>query len=159
MATFAVETIINMPVQEVWYALADIGNVHRWNPTVVESHLSGGQAEGVGACRTSDLGHNNYLDEQVVAWIVNEQLTMRMVDTNLAFKCADIRFTLIPERQITRVIVSPDYELKYGLLGRLLDALFVRRTYRKGVRSLLTGLKRYVENGGHRQGWRVTSLS
>ena len=64
MATFAVETTINTPVQEVWRVLADIGNIHRWNPGVVESHLTGDQAEGVGACRTCDLGRNNFLDEK-----------------------------------------------------------------------------------------------
>jgi uncharacterized protein YndB with AHSA1/START domain len=159
MATFAVEITIDTPVREVWQALSDIGNIHRWNPGVVESYLTGEQTEGIGARRTCDLGQNNFLDEEVVAWIVNEQLTMRVVDTNLAFNYADIRFTLVPERQTTRVIVSPDYQLKYGLLGRLLDAVFVRRTYRKGLRSLLAGLKQYVEEGGYRTGWRVTTLS
>jgi uncharacterized protein YndB with AHSA1/START domain len=159
MATFAVEITIDTPIQEVWRALSDIGNIHRWNPGVVNSYLIGDQVEGVGTCRTCDLGHNNYLDEKVVAWIINEQLTMRVVDTNLAFEHADIRFTLVPERQNTRVIVSPDYQLKYGLLGRLLDTIYVRRTYRRGMQLLLVGLKEYVENGGYRKGWRVTRLS
>ena len=159
MATFAVDITIDTPVQEVWQVLSDIGNIHRWNPGVFNSYLTGDQTEGVGTSRTCDLGHNNYLDEKVVAWIVNEQLTMRVVGTNLAFNYADIRFTLVPERRSTRVIVSPDYQLKYGLFGRLLDAIYVRRTYRRGMQSLLAGLKQYVENGGYRKGWRVTRLS
>ena len=41
--------------------------------------------------------------------------------------------------------VSPEYELKFGFLGSVLDSLFVRKTYAKGMRALLAGLKRQVE--------------
>ena len=73
---------------------------------------------------------------------------MRVTGTNLPFKSADIRFTLAPEDGWTRVQVSPLYELKYGLLGRLLDKVYVRRSYEKGMVDLLQGLKEYVERIG-----------
>jgi ligand-binding SRPBCC domain-containing protein len=37
------------------------------------------------------------------------------------------------------------HRLKFGLLGTLLDAVFVRSQYRKGMINLLKGLKQRVE--------------
>ena len=47
----------------------------------------------------------------------------------------------------TLVTVTPDYALKYGPIGWLMDFLVVRRQYKKGMEELLGGLKYYVETG------------
>jgi hypothetical protein len=93
------------------------------------------------------LGGGNYLDERVVVWVPERALTMRITGTNLPFKSADIRFTLREEGEGTVVTVSPLYELKYGVIGRAFDALYVKRTYEKGMLSLLQGLKENIEAG------------
>ncbi len=111
------------------------------------SHLTTDRATGIGAARHCDLGGRNYLDEQVVEWEEGGALTMRIVGTNLPFARADIRFVLEARNGTTVVTVTPDYRLKYGVLGSLLDVIYVRRTYRKGMDALLQGLKRHVEGG------------
>ncbi len=149
MGSFTIETKINAPVEEVWDALSDIGNIYAWNPGVVASHLTTDEASGVGAARYCDLGGNNYLNERVVEWEHNERLTMRVVGTNLPFKTVDIRFRLHPDKDTedtTLVSVSPVYELKYGPIGKVMDAVYVRGTYRKGMDTLLQGLKEFVED-------------
>ena len=148
MGSFAVHTHIQAPVAAVWRILDDIGTIHRWHPGVVDSHLTTRQASGIGACRRCDLGGSNYLDEAVVTWEENRRLTMRVVNTNMPVKTADIRFTLQPNGEGTKVTVSPQYAIKYGLLGQLLDQVYVRRSYRQGMMALLAGLKQYAENGG-----------
>jgi len=40
-----------------------------------------------------------------------------------------------------------EYELKFGPLGRLLDAVMVRRKWTAGIKGFLSGLKRYAETG------------
>lgn len=148
MASFKTETKINAPVEAVWKALANIENICRWNPGVIASHLTTDEVTGVGAGRYCDLGGNNYLDEQVVEWEDKQRLTMRITGTNLPFKTADICFTLRAEEDGTTVSVAPDYELKYGPLGKVVDAVYVRGAYVKGMNALLEGLKDYVEAGG-----------
>ena len=149
MGTFATTTTINAPVTAVWQTLADIGTIYQWNPGVQASHLTTEQAEGIGACRTCDLGGSNYLDEQVVTWEPERALTMRITGTNMPFKTADIRFTLQPNGSGTDVTVSPIYELKYGPVGKLMDRFFVKNTYEKGMRGLLSGLKQHVEGSNN----------
>lgn len=146
MSSFTTEIKIDASLEGVWGVLADIGSIERWNPGVISSHATTGEATGLGACRYCDLGGENYLDEEVVEWEDGERLTMRIVGTNLPFKTADVRFRLHTENGATLVTVSPEYELKYGLLGGLLDALYVRHTYKKGMNALLAGLKQHIES-------------
>ncbi len=145
MSSFAIGTKINAPIEHVWQVLADIGNIYQWNPGVIESYCTTEQIAGVGASRFCNLGSNNYLDEKVVEWEDKQCLTIRIVGTNLPFNTADIRFTLQPDNEATVVTVSPDYELKFGILGSLLDYFYVRHSYMKGMKALLAGLKQHVE--------------
>ncbi len=78
----------------------------------------------------------------------HEQLaTFRITDSTLPFKTADIAFTLTDSRirDHTEVTVSPSYTLEHGPIGWLLDTVAVRRNYRAGMRDLLEGLKRHLE--------------
>ena len=76
-------------------------------------------------------------------------LTMRIVNSNVPLKTADIRFTLSAEGDGTAVTVAPEYSLKGGILGQLIDALVVRRMYVRGMEALLSGLKKHVEVEEH----------
>lgn len=145
MPTFTVEASIYAPVKTVWTVLADIGAIAQWNPGVTRSYLTTPEAVGLHAQRHCDLGSNKYLTEQVVEWDVEQRLTFRVVNTNLPFKTADIRFTLRSAGEATIVTVSPHYTLNFGVLGILLDHLVVRRSYAEGMQHLLTGLKQYIE--------------
>ena len=145
MTTFREEIEISVPVEKVWEILGDIGAISRWNPGVVNSHLTSDKATGLGTTRRCELGGKNYVDEDVVEWEPNKHLTMRITATNLPFKRANIRFTLKPQGDSTIVTVSPDYKLKFRVLGVILDSVFVRRTYAKVMRELLNGLKEHAE--------------
>ena len=151
MTTFSEHIRIQADKNHVWEVLADIGSIHRWNPGVVDSRLTTDGDVGLGAERYCDLGGKTYLNETVTEWRQGEGLTMRIIETNLPFKSADIRFSLEQQDAQTLVTVSPTYVLKFGLLGRLLDVAFVRSQYRKGMAKLLNGLKQHIEQGGRQE--------
>ncbi len=141
--SFSVSTIINASASEVWHLLADVGNIAQWHPGVKASHLISDK-EGLGASRHCDLGGKNYLDEKVITWKPEQQLTMRITKTNLPMT-ADIHFHLTPTARGTHVEVRPVYQVNHGLLGLLLDTFYVRKNYKKGMRALLAGLKQHGE--------------
>ena len=58
-----------------------------------------------------------------------------------------VQFSLRADGSDTVVEVSPEYQLKFGVLGVVMDRLSFNRQFRKGVTGLLTGLKYYVETG------------
>lgn len=146
MSSFSTEIRIDAPVDSVWAVLADIGTIDRWNPGIVGSRLTTDRAAGVGAARRCDLGGRNYLKEEVVEWETGKRLALRVVDTNLPVRAAQIRFTLRSDDGGTVVNVSPDYALKYGWFGKILDRAYVQGSYKKGMRALLSGLKHYIEH-------------
>jgi hypothetical protein len=39
-----------------------------------------------------------------------------------------------------------DYELKFGLIGLLLDLVVVRGKWQQGIREFFAGLKKYAES-------------
>jgi len=145
VANFSETILIEAPAAEVWVTLADIGAISVWNPSVKQSHQITGGGAALGSCRRCELGGKNYLVEEVVLFEPTARITFRITDTNLPFASADIRFTLDARGSTTQVEVSPFYKLKFGVLGKILDTLMVKATYRKGMRELLQGLKRYAE--------------
>ncbi|MEM3208097.1 MAG: hypothetical protein QXQ87_08745 [Halobacteria archaeon] len=60
------------------------------------------------------------------------------------------RTELSPDGAGTRLAQEMEYRLKFGPLGRLLDALVLKRKLDKGVADILQALKRFVETGGAR---------
>ena len=122
MATFAAQARIQAPLEAVWDVLADTGVIHTWDPGVLDSRLASQAGEGVGASRHCDLGGRSYVDEDVVEWSPNEVVTFRTVRSNMPFARADIAFRLQPDGDGARVTVSPDYKMKFGPLGWMMDA-------------------------------------
>ncbi len=151
MSTFVESIEIAAPRSRVWQVLADIGSIQDWNPGVRESRTTSTSGSGLGATRYCDLGGRNYLRESVVEFTENEAITMRIDDSNLPFRSADIRFTLESTTTGTRVSVSPDYKLKYALVGRLLDSAVVSGRYQRGMADLLVGLKSHLEDPANSQ--------
>ena len=146
MTTFTTSTVINAPPDAVWSALADIGSISIWNPGVTASHTTSDVVSGLGATRHCDLGTRGFLEEQVVEFDEGSAITMRITDSNMPIEHADVRFVLEPETAGTRVTVSPQYRVKFGPLGILMDRVVVRRMFQRGMGSLLRGLKRHVES-------------
>jgi len=146
MTTFSESIMIDTGPAGVWAVLSDVGGISDWNEGVKESHLIDGSNRGLGAQRYCGLGGKNYIHESVVTFDEERAITMRIDETNLPFKSADIHFTLEPVGTQTRVTVLPVYELKYGLLGQLMDKMMVEKKYRTGMVGLLNGLKAHVES-------------
>ena len=155
MSTLTERIIIDRPRHLVWVTLADVGTIADWNPGLIGSRRTN-SVVGVGAARHCDISRTHSLTEVVTEFEPEERITFRIVETTLPFAAADIRFRLTDHCDgTTQVTVTPTYRLRYGVLGRLLDLSAVRRSYRTGMRGLLTGLKGHLEH--HPSGHPATS--
>jgi hypothetical protein len=43
-----------------------------------------------------------------------------------------------------------EYVLKFGVMGKVMDAMMVRKKWDAGIKSFFAGLKQHVEAGGSR---------
>ncbi len=148
MARFTEEIRIDAPQARVWEVLADLGSIYKWNPGVSRSYSTSDDARGNGATRHCDLyGRKAYLEERAFDWREGEGYTIDIYETNLPIRRNTVQFSVDAHGDSTIVRVTPDYALKFGPLGWLLDQLLVRRQLKRGMADLLAGLKYHVETG------------
>ena len=148
MPRFSTQVRIDAPKEKVWEVLADLGAIYKWNPGVAHSHATSDSTSGEGATRHCDLQRkSDYLEERAFDWREGEGYKIDIYETNLPLKRNVVEFTVEADGDGTIVTATPDYELKFGPLGVLLDRLFAGRQFRKGMIDLLAGLKYHVETG------------
>ena len=152
MSRFTKQVKINAPTHQVWEVLADIGGIYKWNPGVAHSYSTSEENSGEGATRHCDLqtpgGKSfGYLEERTVDWREGESYKIAIYDSNLPIKSNVVEFAVKAVEDGTIVSVSPEYAIKFGLLGSLMNRLFLQRKLQQGMEGLLAGLKYHVETG------------
>ena len=137
------------PWEKVWTILADLGAIQNFNPVVKKSYYTSETREGVGASRVCEFRPLGAIEESALDWQEGRSFTLDIRPLKKAppFRKATARCQLNSVGQRTRVAVDIEYTLRFGLLGRLLDALMFRPQFGKAVPEILLGLKHYIETG------------
>jgi ligand-binding SRPBCC domain-containing protein len=133
--------------EKVWSALASLDALDRYDPGVAKAQILTDAREGPGAARRCDLTPGGWFKEKVSEWRPHEALAFELYECTLPVRRLKHRYTIVADGAGTVVRQRMEYDLKFGALGRLLDALFVKRKWNAGIRSFFGGLKRYVEDG------------
>lgn len=144
------EVRINAPREQVWAALADFGGIYKFNPGVPTSHATSEANEGIGATRHCDLSvSGSSIEERIIDWVEGEKYAIEIYDGKKAppLKSAVARIAVEDDGPNAIVRGQIDYELKYGPVGSLMDAMMVKSQFNKGWNGLFAGLKHYVETG------------
>ncbi|MBI5283971.1 MAG: SRPBCC family protein [Chloroflexi bacterium] len=140
---------IDSPTENVWAVLADLASVQNYSPGVSAARYTSQHREGVGASRHCDLEPKGYVEERTVSWDEGRAYTIEIFDGTplMIMKEVFAHFSLAGAERGTTVTFTMEYATKFGPAGGLMDALFIRRQFRKSVSGILAGLKRYVETG------------
>lgn len=136
---------IKAPPERVWEVLARLEALHEYDPGIAKSTLRGEKRAGLGADRHCEIEAGGWFRERVTVWEPPRALELTLYECTLPVLRLRHHYTLRPEHGGTRVDQIQEYALKYGPLGAILDALFVRRKWDAGVKAFFAGLKRYVE--------------
>ena len=132
----------------MWEVLADFVGIYRWNPGVRHSYSTSERDHGLLATRRCELlKGDDYLDERILEWNEGESFKVEIYETNLPLHRNVVKFSLETDGRGTIVTVAPDYVLKYGPVGWLMNQAVVRRKFKKGMEDLLSGLKHHIETG------------
>ena len=138
---------INAPREKVWSVLASLDALDQYDPGIRKSKIVSSQKEGLGAARQCDLTPGGWFKERVAEWRPHEGLAFELFECTLPVRRLKHSYTLTPDSGGTVVNQRMEYELKFGPLGRLMDAVMVRRKWNNGIQGFFAGLKRYVEAG------------
>ena len=138
---------IAAPLEKVWAVLADLEAVQHYNSGVKYTRYISAVREGIGASRRCDLKPKGWVKERVIAWEPQNALTMELYESQWPLEFMRWRTVLTPDGAGTRVSQKMDYQVKFGLLGALLDKLVMRRKLDQTLAEVFVGLKRFVETG------------
>ena len=146
MTTLTNEIIIDAPIEKIWDALSNIEELDRYDPTVNKSEVLSPQKNGIGARRKVRMKDGkNWFEEECTVWKTNESLTYEL--TACSFPVHNLKHTYSFDRIENKIKVKQqmNYQMKFGILGKILDAAMAKRQSNKGIRQFLDGLKMYTE--------------
>ncbi len=146
MATIHNEITVNAPVEKIWEALTNIELLDKYDPTVKQSTALSENKSGLNAKRkVLMLDGKNWFDEKVTVFKPNEALTYQLTDCS--FPIAGLKHSYSFEKvgNQTKVKQVMEYTVKFGLLGKLLDSLMIRKQSDAGIKKFFAGLKSYAE--------------
>ena len=137
---------INAPIEKIWSALSNIEELGKFDPTVKKSIALSESKSGLGAKRKVDmLDGKNWFEEKVTAFKPNEFLTYQL--TKCSFPITGLKHSYTFDKIGNQVKVKQvmEYKVKFGLLGKLLDTLMIRKQTGNGIKKFFVGLKSYAE--------------
>jgi len=150
MSTITGEIQIAAPREKVWAILTDLPAVQYYNPGVTQARWNSSTREGVGAGRHCDFRSGLNVEERIAAWQPGEYVVIELYAGSAVAPISNGRARLTLDRATgggTAVTMQMAYEPKYGLIGKLMDALMIRKGFRQGIAEVLGGLKHYAETG------------
>ena len=148
VTTLSSEIEIRAPKLKVWEVLSDVGGIEKFHPLVKKSKTLTIKKDGLGAKRYCELLPMGVMEEQVVEWQEGQSFVMKVVGGKMLppHKFMEGIIELEEKQEHTLVRFSFRYELKYGLFGRLMDALLIKSQFRKAPPQYVQGLKNYIED-------------
>ena len=146
MARIHNEITISATVDKIWSILTDLELLEKYDPTVKKSTLISNEKSGIGAKRKVDmLDGKNWFEEKVTAFRPNHALTYELTACTFPVQNLTHSYSFEKVGGQTKVAQLMEYTVKFGLLGRLLDALMIRKQSDSGIKKFFAGLKSYAE--------------
>ncbi|MFM9943798.1 MAG: SRPBCC family protein [Bacteroidia bacterium] len=146
MATIYNEITVNASIDKIWAMLTDLELLEQYDPTVKKSTLVSSEKTGIGAKRkVMMLDGKNWFDEKVTVFKPNEALTYQLTECSFPIKGLKHSYSFEKIGNQTKVKQVMEYTVKFGLLGKLLDAVMIRKQSDIGIKKFFTGLKTYTE--------------
>ena len=147
MATIHNEISVSASIDKVWDLLTDLELLDRYDPTVKKSTLLSTEKTGIGAKRkVLMLDGKNWFDEQLTVFKPAEALTYQLTECSFPIKSLTHSYSFEKVGNQTKVKQVMKYTVKFGLLGKLLDAMMIQKQSDNGIKKFLAGLKSYAES-------------
>lgn len=140
------EITINAPLENIWNILTTLELLDQYDPTVKKSTLVSTEKTGIDAKRkVLMLDGKNWFDEKITVFKPNEALTYQLTDCSFPIKGLKHSYTFEKVGNQVTVKQLMEYTVKFGLLGKLLDSIMIRKQSDAGIKKFFAGLKQYAE--------------
>ena len=140
------QIVIDAPAERVWKVLSDFGGVYKWAPGVTESHSTSDRNGGIDAARHCEVPGFGGIEESITQWREGEGFTFRVEPFGMIDESSST-WKITPQGDKTLVYTELNVNMRYGILGSLMEKLVIKRKIEKGTRNGLEGLKQHVKTG------------
>ena len=141
---------VRAPLTRVWETIADVGTIAAWHPGVERSPVLSDHRTGLGAVRRVELYDGTSAVEEVTSLDEGRSLTVTMSEFSMPLSRGAATFEVEADGdERTLVTMTMDYEMKYGPLGWLINAVMLRPIIGKLLASVLSGLDHHLVTGDH----------
>ncbi len=135
------DVIIDASSDEVWGVLKEFGTVSEWAPTVTKSYYLDSQTYGVGTGRHCDIEGFGSIDEVVTEWQEGVGFTYSVTPLGpLDNVNSSWQLERIGDRK-TKLQVILSYDLRFGILGKILHKLVMRRKLEQSLPDTLAAFE------------------
>jgi carbon monoxide dehydrogenase subunit G len=129
----------------LWAVLSDLASVVHTNPLVSSVEVVGEQLGGLGAVRCCRLRPRGTVTERVCAYEHGRAIGFEVVQSDWPIISMTWRTEVTPQDRGAHLSQVLDYRMKFGPLGRLLNALVMQRAIERNVGEALKGVVRLAE--------------
>ena len=146
MRKIANEITIDSNIEKIWEILSNPEMLDQYDPTVKKSSLISIEKTGLGAKRKVDMQDGkNWFEEKITEFKPNQLLTYQLTDCSFPINGLKHSYSFEKVGTQTKVKQLMEYTVKFGVLGKLLDALMIRKQTDAGIKKFFLGLKQFAE--------------
>lgn len=140
--------IIHATPAEVWPNIADVTMVDRWNATVATADLLSDNTTGMHAVRRCNFYDGTTVREEVAALDEGRRIRFQLTEFALPMKSVEAEISLVASGDgLTEAKFEMFFEMKFGIIGKLMAAMMVKRKMRKLMALMLAGIEHYTTTG------------
>jgi hypothetical protein len=139
--------VIAASKEKVWQVLQDFSNVYTWAPSVSASYQIGDKANGIGGGRHCELDGFGAIDEYITQWHVGEGFVYTVTPLGPLDKSHSSWWLTAKGDHQTELEVVFSYNIRFGLFGKLMHRLMMRKKLVAALPETLTAVKTRVETG------------
>lgn len=140
------EILIEAPIETIWDALAQTDKLDLFDPTVKTSIALSPEKTGLGASRKVDMADGkNWFEEKITTCKRNQNLEFELTDCSFPVNSLSHAYTFEHAGNQVKVKQVMSYQVKFGILGKIIDRLMMRKQMDKGIKEFMGGLKSYAE--------------
>lgn len=149
MTIISREIEIDASKEAVWTAIAKFGDICHGSPSVLSSHVTSEQQDGIGATRHCDFAMMGATaEEKITAWDEGESLSIEVYELKKmpGIKRMQADFKVRTDNGKTVLRADLSYEMKNGFFD-FMNKLMMKGMNVKNWNSVLAGHKKYIETG------------
>ncbi len=139
------EVEVNTSKQKAWEIISDFNNLS-WTSTVLATHYTNDKRQELGMTRHCDLTNEGYIVERITDWNQGSGYTYVIDDASDPIDPASYVIWEVRNNGDSAIVsFEVHYELKYGLLGDLINTIAAKKKFSKQIAFFMNELKTHAE--------------